>query len=400
MALVEQVTSIAVTFGIAAFFVLVIIGGAVGLFVLQRRREKKAGIVVSAQEQRLDYSRFKRTDAQEYAKFDDIVDFGWGGAIVLEGGRRFVAGLAVTGYDYAMASAEERYRSLVGMQTVANVIAWPVQVHQDSRRADLTAYIKSCEDRIAKMRDAIDAYISEKQGITAGVNLLMENQGQDDRSVRNAMRHYQERLAYLNREIEAMHNLIREQEAQIEDMKKRSENFSPIRSHKYMIDWIYRPQEYSTRQLEGPEIIKEAKELLQRRLNTLANALSSTGVSTHPMSADELLTAEYVHYHPISGGNFRIEDIRDSMYFYPYMDADNSELMDEVEEQMALVQKYQEEYENDLRAQAEIEFLEEEARKEEELAMQEEGEINRPAAGEGGSEEPDDRPEFDEEEEV
>ena len=372
MTVLQQAGEMVVTILFAALVGLLIIGGTIAVIVLVKRKEQKEGRAdATEQERRLDYSRFNRKDVEEYTKFDDIVDFGWGGAIVMDNGRRFVAGLAVTGYDYAMASAEERFRSLVGMQSMANMISWPVQIHQDSRRADLTTYVQRCEERIGKMETAIEAYESDRNVVENSISLLMEGQPGEDKNFTSALKHYNERLDFIDREIEAMHNLIREQQAQITDMKRRSEDFNPIRSHKYMIDWTYRPQEYSTRQLEGAEIIREAKDVLERRLGTLASALGSTGVSTHKMSADELLTAEYVHYHPLSGGYFRIEDIRDSQYFYPYLNADNSELLDEVENEIAVVERYRQDYENDLREQAEIEYLEDEARKEGALALDE-----------------------------
>ena len=373
MSVIMQVQDLITTVVIAAVIVALIIGSGVLIFVMYQRKKHAEGHFDES-EARLNYNNFRREDAQEYVKFDDIIDFGWGGSIVVDNGTRFVAGLVVTGYDYAMASAEERLRSVNGMQTVANAISWPVQVHQDSRRADLSTYIERCEGRIEGMKKAIGAYRSEMQTIKASINLLNDSwdeENRESREYRDTMRYYTDRMRDLGGEITAMQNLIQEQEAQIWDMERFSENYSPVKNHKYMVDWIYRPQEYSTRHLEKPEIISEAKKNLKTRLDNLASAISSTGVSTHIMTADELLTAEYVHYHPLSAGEFRIDEIRESSYFYPYTNGDISEVLEKVEQERELVRKYRETYEQDVMARARIEYLERESERERELARQE-----------------------------
>lgn len=311
---------------VSILIVVVIIGTILFLyFYIQRKKHAQSTSVSERESVHLDYNSFKRVDATEYVKFDDIIDFRWGGAIVTDNGTRFVAGLSINGYDFDMASAEERYQSMAGMIRMTNILSGSITVRQDARVIDLTDNIRKCEACVERLQgelETLQANYWELRGTIEELAAL----GSDD-----ALMHYQNLLAQNLGEQQAVTNLMKEQNAIIEELHETSgENVMPERNASYLVDWVYDPANFASRALNKQEVYREARRRLYDRLEILADALSQCGVKAKKMSCEELLQAQYHHFHPYSASKFRMEDILGSSYFHLFTTLDDSEIQMEV----------------------------------------------------------------------
>ena len=338
--------------------VLALIAGAVFLYLyLQRKNQAQSTSVTENEAINLNYNSFRRTDATEYVKFEDIIDFRWGGAIVTDGGTRFIAGLAISGYDFDMASAEERYQSIIGMIRMTNVVSSPLMVRQDARKVDLSINVRKCEqciERLQKELDSLQATYWELQGTVNELSTL----GSDD-----ARMHYQDLLGQNIGEQQAIVNMINEQQAIIQELHNTSgDNVRPQRNVSYLVDWIYDPSNFSSRALNKQEIYKEARRRLYDKLNILATALAQCGCKARKMSCEELLESEYAHFHPYSASKFRMENIFGSSYFHLFSTLDDSEIQREVAYEREQTARYYSE-----QVPYEMQLMEQERAREQEL---------------------------------
>ena len=333
---------------------------AICIFVwlyIKRKNRAQSTSVSESEEIHLDYNNFKRTDSTEYVKFDDIVDFRWGGAIVTDNGTRFVAGLCISGYDFDMASADERYRSIIGMIRMTNVVSEPLMVRQDARKVDLSINIRKCEqciDRLQKELDSLQANYWELQGTVNELASL----GSDDARI-----HYQQQLQQNLNEQQAVINLVNAQQAIIQELHNTSgDNVRPKRNVCYLVDWVYDPSNFSSKALNKQEVYKEARRRLFDKLNILANALSQCGCKARKMSCEDLLECEYNHFHPYSASKFRMEEIFGSSYFHLFSVLDDSEIKQEVAYEKAQADRYYNE-----QVPYELQLMEQEKAREKEL---------------------------------
>ena len=333
---------------------------AICIFVWQyikRKNRAQSTSVSESVEMHLDYNHFKRTDSREYVKLVDSVDFRWGGAIVTDNGTRFVAGLCISGYDFDMASADERYRSIIGMIRMTNVVSEPLMVRQDARKVDLSINIRKCEqciDRLQKELDSLQANYWELQGTVNELASL----GSDDARI-----HYQQQLQQNLNEQQAVINLVNEQQAIIQELHNTSgDNVRPKRNVCYLVDWVYDPSNFSSKALNKQEVYKEARRRLFDKLNILANALSQCGCKARKMSCEDLLECEYNHFHPYSASKFRMEEIFGSSYFHLFSVLDDSEIKQEVAYEKAQADHYYNE-----QVPYELQLMEQEKAREKEL---------------------------------
>lgn len=372
---------------IAELLILLLIGVVFFFRKYTQRKNHPGTSATESETPHLDYSSFNRKDTVEFVKFDDIIDFRWGGAIVTDNGTRFVAGLQINGYDYDMASAEERFQSMSGMIRMTNVISGPLTVHQDAREVDLTENIHKCEECIHRLQKKIDALQTNYHELKATIDDLSTGESE-------ALEHYLRQLEQNIREQDAIAHMVSEQEAIMQELINTSgSHVSPTRRVFYLVDWMYDPANFASRALDKSGIYKEARRRLYDKLNILANALSKCGVKAKRMSCEELLEAQYHHFHPYSSSKFRLEDVFGSSYFHLFTTLDDSEMHENIVREQEEIQRMSVE---DEKIPYELQLMEQEKARETELirkysdAIDAESENEEVEETEEGTEEEDD----------
>ena len=119
MNLVAKANDYANSLIIASVIVIAVAGFIAYYFVKVKK--------IASKEEHINYETFRRKDAIEYIKFDDIVSIGAAedkssmGVMAL-GGNIFVGGVDVVGYNYRSASADERKSTMVNSIAFMNII--------------------------------------------------------------------------------------------------------------------------------------------------------------------------------------------------------------------------------------------------------------------------------------
>jgi len=124
----------------------------------------------------LDYSETKELNATQYnLEIDRIRD----GALILKnGGMRIV--LMVSAINFALKNQEEQNAIIAGYQGFLNSLTFPLQIVAQSRRLDLTTYLKDLEQRVETqpnemLRIQMTDYIGFVRRLLAVANIMDKN---------------------------------------------------------------------------------------------------------------------------------------------------------------------------------------------------------------------------------
>lgn len=212
-----------------------------------------------------------------------------------------------------------------GMIRVTNAITEPIMVHQDARQVDLTDNIRHCNETIKNLSQQLETLRATYGQLELELRSILDFGGGED-AMENCRIALENNLA----EQSAVYNMMREQEAIIEELNNTSGvNVAPKRITCYLCDWTYNPADFASRALDQKGIYKEARQRLWSKLYGLSMALQQCGVKTKIMSCDELLETQYHHFHPYSSAHFKMEDIFGSSYRHLYTTLDTSNMEDE-----------------------------------------------------------------------
>ena len=310
-----QITAIVTVF-VALIVVSVVAGGAWYLYYIKiylpnhPEREKK--------QVQINYSEVHIEDATEYAKFDDIADFGDFGAIVTENYTTFTAMLEMTGYDYDMASYDEKVSTIHGAVAATNVITDHLQIRQNAKDRDLSNYIQAELDIIELLEEKIRILAAEAEELNQRVAPLMTEETMDPERV-SVLEHYLEQLEFNLKEQKKNQFLIRDEKANIAALTRNSgKKVDPERHSFYIFNWTYRPMQYRSKPLKGKEIYEEAERQLKNKAAIYRNAMAGANVQSKLMEADQILMELYDHNHPLTRGRVKLEDLLNSTYFHLY----------------------------------------------------------------------------------
>lgn len=88
-------------------FIVLALFGAAGFYFFRVHKSR-------IKEKMVDYSTFKRLDALEYVKFDDVSEM----MVVADGGKRFIGGILCGGCEFRDAEDEEQLRGHTGISVL------------------------------------------------------------------------------------------------------------------------------------------------------------------------------------------------------------------------------------------------------------------------------------------
>ena len=302
---------------ITVYLLVAVILIGVMIFVVFRVRMKNTAKRTKGRGEipRHNYAKFDRADARDYLKFDDIINVGdyktGFGIYVDENFTRFVCYISLQGYDYAMATAEERYSTAMNMIKVITCIDTDLQIRQDARPADFTLATFKCNSIIEDCKEKIDLYEAKIDTLVIRLENLsnLKNPTQEDIS---AARQIDAQIDDTEREIKKLEWLIDEQEvikAQYVEHTDITAEKNPERNTLYIMDWRYLENEHINKALSREEIYREAINKLWTKSGAYISALSGCGVYARRLNANEILETLRFHFHPYSSSQMKTENL-------------------------------------------------------------------------------------------
>ena len=293
--------------------VLVIVVVAIIFYLLRIKK-------IATEEEHIDYSRFVRKDATEYAKFEDIISSGSGAdrntpGMITVGGNTFIGGIEVSGYNYHSASADERERTMINTIAFFNIVDGPIQMRQTVRAIDIARNIeeeKDCARRIER-----ELIVLENEYKSAA-KALEENVENDD-----VYTSIETRLKQLMHSIRSKQWQLREAKEMVFYMEAVSDASVNMRKiNQIMFTYIYNPDE-DIESLSETEIKLKAEKELITKGQIYGGALENCGCSWRHLTADDLTDLLRRHYHPETADDMRLDELLNSSYTALYVTSDS-----------------------------------------------------------------------------
>jgi hypothetical protein len=296
---------------ITATLVIVVVIAALAYYLLKVKK-------IAAKEEHVNYSGFNRVDATEYVKFDDIISGSNErdslGMIAL-GNNRFVAGINVSGFNFASASAEERERTMINSIAFFNVVEAPIQLRQTVKAIDISYSIQKQSD-ITK--DLNKELIDLDEDYRATVDLLETKL--DDTVAFDSI---SKRLDDMKRKISSKKWQYQEAQEVLEYMNKISSGAGNTKKiNQIMFSYVYNPDDY-TQELTPAEIYLRAKQELNNKAMIYGDAMSNCGCQWKPLTANDLTDLCRRHNHPITADGIRMDELLNSSYTALYISSDS-----------------------------------------------------------------------------
>lgn len=313
MNIIEQILYYMNMIGICTLVALLIGFGVLYYLV----RVKK----VTAREENIDRSHFKREDSISYVPFKDILykgDLDEEGIIVLTD-TLFVAGISVRGFDYGSASLSERVDAQVNSVSFSNIIEEPITFRGTVKANDLSSNIEEYEavvKRLAVEKMELDA--EYQATLSAGEDYIDEPETYE---------YYAERLTQLQREISAKNHMLDECKAVISYMEHMSGDVpgglaSKQNANQIMFSYKHDPNKFSS-ELTKEEIYLKAQDALNAKARAFMDALAFCHFRGKRLSCRELITLIRKHGFPLTGEDGRIEELLDSSYTSLFVSSDS-----------------------------------------------------------------------------
>lgn len=288
--------------------ITLILFGAILFYLLKVKK-------VTAKTEVVDYSTFEREDTLNFVKFENVIsedadDMGNAGIIDL-GNNSFVAGISVTGYNYASASVAEKERTMANAIAFANRIISPIQMRQTVKAIDLThniAVYEEAKNRAAKEHmTLLDEY---NDTVKAADDYI------DDPEMYAV---YEGKIEDVKKRVMAKEHAVKEADAILRYMtamteKKKGDTINAQKINQIMFSYTFNPAEYSET-LSQEEIYLKAMDSLSTQAASYGEGLLNCGYTYKRLSAKDLLDLMRKHMQPYSGNEIRIEDIFDSSMF-------------------------------------------------------------------------------------
>lgn len=252
---------------------------------------------VAAAEERINYEKFVRTSSMEYCKFKDLLSDDLGGTLdgagmIAYDDVTFVAGLSVQGYNFDHAPAGERQATMIGAVSFASILEEPVQMRQTVRTMDVGRNLEELSAVRAKQARILAERTQEYEDLC-----LQAETRKDEPEVLEALLAAMERL---DKKIFSVTWKIKEADNLIEYEKRLREGLGQAqRQNQILFSYRYNPDEF-VEELTGEEVAKKAMTALRSKMHVYAEALSACGCSAVPLTAREILSETYRHFHPVT----------------------------------------------------------------------------------------------------
>lgn len=278
-------------------FIVLALFGAAGFYFFRVHKSR-------IKEKMVDYSTFKRLDALEYVKFDDVSEM----MVVADGGKRFIGGILCGGCEFRDAEDEEQLQVIRGYLSFINVLDNQcVQFWQMARDVNLDKMVQDYREQAKKVQEQRYLMVLDYEELKRESEQVPETEGEK-------YEQYYQRLWQMQREITSIGYQVQQLQVQVQYLESISgEKADPHLDQMYLFDWTYNSFDF-TQELTPAEIYAKAERQLQNKASTYISALRNAGVKARALSGVEVLEQMRRYTHPVSAAKYRVEDILQSAY--------------------------------------------------------------------------------------
>ena len=278
-------------------FVILAVFGAVGFYFFRIHKSR-------VKEKAIDYSSFKRLDALEYVKFDDVSEM----MVVADGGKRFIGGILCGGCEFRDAEDEEQLQVIRGYLSFINVLDNQcVQFWQMARDVNLDKMVQDYRAQAKRIQEKRYLMVLDYEELKQESERIPETESEK-------YEQYYQQLRQLQREITSIGYQSEQLQVQVQYLESISgEKADPHLDQMYLFDWTYNSFDF-TQELTPAEIYAKAERQLQNKASAYISALRNAGVKARALSGVEILEQMRRYTHPVSAAKYRVEDILQSAY--------------------------------------------------------------------------------------
>lgn len=278
-------------------FIVLALFGAAGFYFFRVHKSR-------IKEKMVDYSTFKRLDALEYVKFDDVSEM----MVVADGGKRFIGGILCGGCEFRDAEDEEQLQVIRGYLSFINVLDNQcVQFWQMARDVNLDKMVQDYREQAKKVQEQRYLMVLDYEELKRESEQVPETEGEK-------YEQYYQRLWQMQREITSIGYQAQQLLVQVQYLESISgEKADPHLDQMYLFDWTYNSFDF-TQELTPSEIYAKAERQLQNKASAYISALRNAGVKSRALSGVEILEQMRRYTHPVSAAKYRVEDILQSAY--------------------------------------------------------------------------------------
>lgn len=278
-------------------FIVLAAFGAAGFYFFKIHRSK-------VKEKSIDYSTFKRLDALEYVKFDDVSDM----MVVADGGKRFIGGIMCGGCEFRDAEDEEQLQVIRGYLSFINVLDTQcVQFWQMARDVNLDKMVQDYRKQAERIQEKRYLMVLDYEEMKRESESIPESEGE-------RYEQYYQKLRQMQREITSIGYQADQLQVQVQYLESISGyQADPHLDQMYLFDWTYNSLDF-TQELTPAEIYAKAERQLQNKASAYISALRNAGVKARALSGVEILEQMRRYAHPVSAAKYRVEDILQSAY--------------------------------------------------------------------------------------
>ena len=278
-------------------FVILAVFGAAGFYFFRIHKSR-------IKEKAVDYSSFKRLDALEYVKFDDVSEM----MVVADGGKRFIGGILCGGCEFRDAEDEEQLQVIRGYLSFINVLDNQcVQFWQMARDVNLDKMVQDYRAQAKRIQEKRYLMVLDYEELKQESERIPETESEK-------YEQYYQQLRQLQREITSIGYQSEQLQVQVQYLESISgEKADPHLDQMYLFDWTYNSLDF-TQEPTPAEIYAKAERQLQNKASAYISALRNAGVKARALSGVEILEQMRRYTHPVSAAKYRVEDILQSAY--------------------------------------------------------------------------------------
>lgn len=281
----------------------IVLVGAIVFYLLKVKK-------VMAKEEKINYDRFERSSAQEFVKFDNIIDIknGYGDStfgVMVINEHTFLGMMEIKGYNYYSASTEDKISTNVNMVAFFQTVEKPIQLRQTAKAIDISY-------NVAKQREVCERLELRSIELDAEYqnSLVLSEQYYNNSPIYLEIA---ERLEFLRKEIVTNRWLFEEAKEVLTYMEGFSANGKSSKINHLIFSYTFDPNDYIEEMTEEEIYIKSSQELANLASN-YSHGLGNCGCTCRLLTGKEMMDLTRRHFHPSTGDSVRVEDLFDSSY--------------------------------------------------------------------------------------
>lgn len=282
------------TYWLYALIVIIALGAVVVLALLVRNLRARSVKTKTA-------TRSPKADGNYYAVNEIVpMDGFYSGMIVQDNGHRFTAGVRCYGFDYFSSDNDVKRSCIASYRNLILSVGEPVSLYSSYHSFDISKQIVKHEQALSGIREELANAKDELEKFQVSLS---------DASMEDLQEHADE-IAYAEEQMQARLMSLQNQERHMLSMIAYLTDFvegqeEQFQDYAYFCTYVVPFEDY-----EEPFEVRAENALreLNIQVYNLRSRLDKIGVSSKPLSTEDLQIAVYRHSHP-SGRNVSDEDI-------------------------------------------------------------------------------------------